>query len=317
MQAVILAAGKGQRIGSITHKRSKAMLPILGKPILQRLIEHFASNEILDIIIVITPHDRFTPRYFRHQPIPNVDIRFVYQENPSGTADALKYAVPLIESDFFLSACDNLVPPDHITKMILKWQEIEPLNALLTLLEVNSDEVNSTGIVETDGDRIVSIIEKPAISNAPSNIASIPLYCFNKRILEFLPQVTPSERGECEIQSAIQMLIEKTGGVRGIYTDKRITINTPQDLLAANQHFLTSGYKNPQVHPHSVGIGSQLKTPLYIAQGTVIGSNCEIGPNVYIEADCIISDNVKIQNSVILRDASIPTGARIEDDIIS
>ena len=317
MQAVILAAGKGTRIKTLSKRRSKAMLPILGKPVIERSIEHLASNGLTDFIIVITPHDRITPRYFQQDCGLNLDIRFVYQSSPLGTADALSCAIPLIEGDFFLAACDNLTSPDHIAHMLRLWNANLELNGLLTLLQVEQDEVSKTGIVTLDGNEILGITEKPSREEAGSNIASIPLYCFSREILEFTNQVPLSRRGEYEIQSAIQTLVEQRGKVEGIFVENRISITSPADLLAANQQYLLSGFENPQIQPQDVGRGTHLVSPLYIERGVRIGDDCVIGPNVYIECDCHIGDNVKIKDSVVLKETSIPPQADLVNTIIS
>ena len=65
MQSVILAAGLGSRLHPITTDRSKAMLPILGKPIVERVMEALAKNGVDDFILVVSPEDRYITNYFR------------------------------------------------------------------------------------------------------------------------------------------------------------------------------------------------------------------------------------------------------------
>ena len=123
MQAVILAAGKGSRLHPITTRRSKAMLPILGRPIVERVMEHIALNGIDDFILVVSPDDYQITRYFRRESRIEADVRFVYQPHRLGMADALRCAAPLIEADFILSACDNLTSTQHIACMLAMWRQ--------------------------------------------------------------------------------------------------------------------------------------------------------------------------------------------------
>ena len=67
MQAVVLAAGKGSRLNPITLNRSKAMLPILGKPIVERVMEKLVRNGIREFVIVISPKDEEVEKYFRER----------------------------------------------------------------------------------------------------------------------------------------------------------------------------------------------------------------------------------------------------------
>jgi NDP-sugar pyrophosphorylase family protein len=317
MQAVILAAGAGRRLHPLTLDRSKGMLPILGKPIVERVVEHFVSIGINDFILVVHPHDRSITRYFQHESHTNADIRFVYQENPIGTADALKKAVPLIEGDFYLSACDNLITPDYLAKMKMIWNSDHEINTLLTLMEVEENQLTQSAAVELKEDQILRIIEKPSPGETRSKIVSLPLYCFSQEFLTLLPEIEPSPRTEYEIQSGIQLLIDRYGGVRGVDIDSRITITTPEDLLNINQQYLTAGFEQPQIQPQAVGKSSHLTSPLYIEKGTIIGANCIIGPNVYLEKNCIIGDNVEITDSVILREVEISPNTKINNQIVS
>ncbi len=146
---------------------------------------------------------------------------------------------------------------------------------------------------------------------------TLPAGRFNPRLLDYLPEVPPSPRGEYELQDAIQMLIDRDGRVCGVVTASRLTLTSPADLLAINKHYLTAGDGLPQLAPKAVGPGTHLITPLHIESGTVIGANCTIGPDVYIERDCRIGEGVTIQRAVLLRQSTIPGGAKIIDQVVS
>jgi bifunctional UDP-N-acetylglucosamine pyrophosphorylase/glucosamine-1-phosphate N-acetyltransferase len=317
MQGVILAAGKGSRLQPITLKRSKAMVPILGKPIVERVMEDLAANGVDDFILVVSPDDLYITRYFRRESDLDADVRFVYQPQRLGMANALLCAAPLISGDFILSACDNLISAGHVGHMIAAWQSSPRPSAVLTLMPVEPQRLGSVGIVEMDGPWITRIVEKPAPEDAPSNISSLPLYCFSPRILDYLSQVPLSSRGEYELQDAIQMLIERDGRVRGVTVERRLTLTSLADLLALNRHYLFNGDNRPQLAPYKVGPNTQLITPLRIERGTVIGEHCTIGPNVYIECNCHIGDGVTIRNAVLLRESMVPDGATVEDQVVS
>jgi NDP-sugar pyrophosphorylase family protein len=293
------------------------MLPILGKPMVERVMEDLTANGLNDFILVVSPDDRYITRYFRNESQVDADIRFIYQPERLGMADALLRAAPLIEGDFILSACDNLISAGHVGEMLRRWN-IEPRpNAVLTLMPVEQEAVSSTGIVELRDDWIVHIVEKPHPEAAPSNVSSLPLYCFTTRILDYLGEVPRSARGEYELQDAIQMLIDRDGRVCGVFTSIRLTLTSPADLLAINHHYLIAGDGRPQLAPLAVGPGTHLVTPLHIESGTVIGAGCTIGPDVYIERDCRIGDGVTIQHAVLLRQSVIADGLQVLDQVVS
>ena len=313
-----MAAGKGSRLHPITLKRSKAMLPILGKPIVERVMENIYANGVKDFILVVSQDDRDIVKYFNEESELEVNITFVVQEERLGMANALQCAAPFIHQDFVLSACDNLAPVQHVAELIERQQADETIHATLSLMHIDPSSVSKTGIVELMDGRVTHIVEKPHPEEAPSNIASLPLYVFTPRILDYLPQVSRSPRGEYELQDAIQMLIEVDGGVQGVFfVEGRLTLTGPDDLLTINRHYLLNGYDRPQLAPFTVGNNTHLITPLRIEQGTIIGEGCVIGPRVYIERDCHIGSNVTIKDAVVLRESAIEDGAMVIGQVVS
>jgi len=317
LQGVILAAGKGSRLQPITLKRSKAMLPILGRPIVERVMETIHANGVEDFILVVSQDDQNIVKYFNEESELEVNITFVVQEERLGMANALQCAAPFIHQDFVLSACDNLAPVQHVAQLIEHQQADETVHATLSLMRIDPSSVGKTGIVDLVDGRIANIVEKPRPEEAPSNIASLPLYVFTSRILDYLPQVPLSPRGEYELQDAIQMLIAEDGSVQGVFVESRLTLTGPDDLLAINRHYLLNGYDRPQLAPFTVGNNTHLITPLRIEQGTVIGEGCVIGPRVYIERDCHIGSNVTIKDAVVLRESAIGDGAMVVGQVVS
>lgn len=316
MQGVILAAGKGSRLNPITLRRTKAMLPILGKPIVERVMETLVENGVREIIMVVSREDSEVSRYFREQSTLDVNLQFVIQTDRLGMANALTLAAPYIHEPFIMSACDNLTPPEHVAELIATFKASKA-NAALSLMEVDPAIIGRTGIVDIQEGQIRCIVEKPAPDQAPSNIASLPLYVFSPRLLDYLPEVKLSPRGEYELQDAIQMLIDRDGGVTGVLTASRLQLTNADDLLALNRHYLTTGGDRPQLAPQSVGQHTHLITPLRIEEGTTIGPGCVIGPRVYIERNCHIGADVLIKDAVILRNTTIEDGQQVVGQVVS
>jgi NDP-sugar pyrophosphorylase family protein len=317
MQAVILAAGKGSRLRPLTTSRTKAMLPILGKPIVERVINNLAACGLWDFILVISPEDREIKEYLQHESVLDIKLRFVHQPKRLGSADALKQAAPLLEEDFILSACDNLVSEEDVQRLISRWSQHGDFQALLSLLRIPMTDTWKTGIVTLENDQVTSIIEKPSPDQAPTNISSLPLYCFSPRVLDYLPKITLSPRGEYELQDAIQMMIAEGERINGLFLQSRLTLTTPEDLLELNLHFLKNEAKDCQIDAQETGPGTTFEQPVYIERGVEIGFGCTIGPNVYIEKDVRVGDNVRLQNVVVLRQAILPDGVELQDQVVT
>lgn len=316
MQGVILAAGKGSRLHPLTLSRSKAMIPILGKPIVERVLETFVANGVHEVVMVVSRLDGDVRSHFEHHQRLPVQIQFVEQAERLGMANALGLAAPYIDGPFILSACDNLTPPAHVAELLHFHQEQQALGTL-SLMRIDPTLVSRTGIVVWKDGRVKGIVEKPKPEEAPSTISSLPLYVFSRHLLDYLPQVRPSPRGEYELQDAIQMLIDDTDRVTGVFTEHRLQLTNASDLLALNRHYLNEGGDVPQLAPRTVGQHTHLITPLRIEEGTTIGAGCVIGPRVYIERDCRIGNDVLIKDAVILRGSVIEEGSQVVGEVVS
>jgi bifunctional UDP-N-acetylglucosamine pyrophosphorylase/glucosamine-1-phosphate N-acetyltransferase len=283
----------------------------------ERVIESIHEGGVRDFILVVSREDREIRRYFQEECELDIDVRFVVQEERLGMANALACAAPFIHEDFVLSSCDNLVVSQHVGDLIRAWRGDGPMEGLISLRRVDRSEVSKLGIVALEGDRIVRIVEKPRPEEAPSDIASLPLYIFTPRILENLPRIALSARGEYELQDAIQMLIDDSCKIHGLSTEGRLTLTGPEDLLAINRHYLMEGHDRPQLAPFTVGPNTHLITPLRIEERTVIGRDCVIGPRVYVERQCRIGNGVTIKDAVLLRGSTVEDHAIVIGEVVS
>lgn len=317
MQAVILAAGKGTRLAPLTNIRSKGMLPILGKPILERIIQDLASSGFRDFILVVNPEDDELRKYFSWMSSLDIKFQFVDQDMRLGTADALRLAAPYINEDFVLTACDNLVPSGELDRLVSTWVQHPDLQALLSLERIELEDTVNTGIVTLDGDRVTGIVEKPVPEEAPSNISSMPLYIFRRRFLDYLPKVSLSPRGEYELPDAIQMMIDDGDSVQGLFLQNRLTLTTKEDLLQINLHFLDTLAGGSRIETRKIGPRTKLEKPIFIEAGVEIGSDCRIGPGVYIEKNARIGDGVRLESVVVLRESVILDRVVIRKQIVT
>ncbi len=304
MQAVLLAAGRGRRLHPFTLKRSKAMMPVAGKPMVGRVLDRLIQNEVSDLIVVTGPGDHEIRRYFQELSLPGISLKWVVQPVPLGMAQALSLAAPYLGESFLVTSCDNLTPVSHVANLLATHQS-RKANATLSLMKMDSGSKALGSTVKFDQGQVRRIIEKPAPNEILSRITSLPLYIFSPQLLDCLSDVSLSPSGEYELQDAIQLLIERKGKVAGVFTPSRMQLTQADDLLALNRHYLSRHQGPPYLPPDCIGSGTQLTPPLGIEPGTTIGSHCTIGPDVYIESNCTIGANVLLQDAVILRDTQI------------
>lgn len=317
MQCVVLAAGKGRRLQPVTNRRTKAMAPVAGKPMVERVMALFVENGVCDFVMVVSPSDDEIQTHFADPARIGADsIQFVEQTERLGTAHALSLAVPFIRENFVLTACDNLVPSYHIGALLQTFRT-QKANGVLSLMEIDPQKTASTGIVEWRNGQITRIVEKPLPEEAPSNISSLPLYLYSSKLLPHLAAVQPSPRGEYELQDAIQALIDTDGRVTGVLTPSRRQLTNVDDLLVLNTYFLEEDASDADLFADEIDTGTEIVMPVQIGSGTLFGRDCVIGPNVSIEAGCHIGNRVHIRDSIVLRDSVVPSDSRIQDRVVA
>ena len=321
MQGVILAAGKGTRLRPVTNVRSKAMAPVAGQPMVQRVLDLLVENEVRDFVIVVGPADRDIRAHFASPP-SGISVRLVEQRERKGAAHALSLAAPHITGDFLLSACDNLVPSTHVAELLATHGESrggQKVAATLSLMTVALDQVSTTGIVDWDGDarHVRRIVEKPTPAEAPSMISSLPLYIFAHQFLEYLPRVQPSPRGEYELQEAMQMLIDDGEWVTGAFTGGRVQLTTVDDLLRLNRLFLKQAPAPALLEDCTIDPTAVIYPPVHIAPRVTIGAHALVGPNAVIERGAVVEAEARVTNAVVLRGARVERGRAVVDEVVT
>lgn len=305
----------------LTDTRSKVMLPVAGRPVIEHLVSSLIQAGIKDIVLVAGFHSLQVGNYLRDGRQWGARITYCRQNIPLGTGDALLRASPLVGDTFMVVNGDTLYRVEDIVKI---------LNSKIPALGViQVDDPCEMGVITRQGDRVTGIVEKS--SAPPSDIANCGIYLLNKNIFPAILSLEKSLRGEYEITAAIQALIEQGVHFRFHELSDWLTFSYPWDLLDGVNWFYQAfrggilGTVEEGVTLKgevSVGGGSIIRSGCYISGPVIIGRNCDIGPNCYLRAgtsigdDCHIGANVEIKNSVIMNGTKVPHLAYIGDSII-
>ncbi|HEX3052550.1 MAG TPA: sugar phosphate nucleotidyltransferase [Aggregatilineaceae bacterium] len=312
-QAVILAAGRGTQLGSLTQERPKSMLPVLGKPMVARVMDRLRDAGIRRFVVVVGADEGGVAAYLSRSWYPDAEVKFALQTIPTGTVDALQLAAPYIEGPFLVSAVDNITSTAHVQNLIQRFEQEPEQVAALSLIPAAPDQIRQASGVVIDNECIVEIEEKP--EQPRGSFASILLYAFAPSIFTHLPQVRVSRRGEREISSAIQQAILAGCKVGYAVTDWRLHLTTEQDLLAITKHYLQEGR---DAHILSEIPGSvHIIPPVRIDPKVSVGQGAQIGPNVYLETGSTIGSGASIQNCILLNGGTVSAGERRSEEIVS
>jgi UDP-N-acetylglucosamine diphosphorylase / glucose-1-phosphate thymidylyltransferase / UDP-N-acetylgalactosamine diphosphorylase / glucosamine-1-phosphate N-acetyltransferase / galactosamine-1-phosphate N-acetyltransferase len=232
MKALILAAGMGSRLRPLTLKRPKPLLEVGKKPLLEHIIDSLSENGIREIFIVVSYKKEMIMEYFGDGSKFGVSISYLSQEDSrGGTGAAVKCAKGKIKERFILLNGDIFFDKVIIKKMI---EASKNYDGMIVCREVSNPQ--SYGILETDKDRIVRIVEKP--DNPKSNLANAGMYIFSGSIFDAIDKTALSERGELEITDSIQLLIDSGAKLTFLKIgDLWMDIGTIEDYERANDIF--------------------------------------------------------------------------------
>ncbi|AHB13238.1 bifunctional sugar-1-phosphate nucleotidylyltransferase/acetyltransferase [Dehalococcoides mccartyi] len=321
MKAVILAAGEGSRMRPLTFTRPKVMLPIAGKPILEHLLLEVSAAGITEFILVVGYRDEQVRLYFADGAKWGLKISYCQQNRQLGTAHALKQLEDQLQAEFLVMNGDILAKSADIAALAA--------SAKTTLGVFEASDPSRLGVLETDGRRVKRIHEKSA--NPPTNLANAGLYLFTPPIFKAIDDTPLSPRGEYEITSSIQLLIDRGLAVGYRPLTYWQDVSYPWDLLDLNASMLKSLSQRicGKVEENAVikgaveiGEGSLIRSGAYIEGPVIIGKNCDIGPNCYIRPSTSIGDNcrvgasVEIKNSIIMDNTKIPHLNYVGDSVI-
>lgn len=314
-QAIILAAGEGQRLRPFTSLRPKVMLPVANRPILSYVVESLVKKGIREIVMVVGYRKEQVQNYFGNGTLFGAEINYVYQIHQVGTAQALAASRSCAAERFLVLPGDNFIEPSTLSA-------ITESQTPAALVRRTNDQSKYGAILTADG-IVKGITEKPAESI--SNFASTGIYLLDHSIFQSLEQQTDLPAAVNNLVcSGYKMQIKETGG---LWAD----IVYPWDILKINRAVLpriesiTSGTIETGCQIiGKVGIGERtiVHGNCYISGPVVIGQGCEIGPGVCILPNVSIGDNVRIgpfntiSNSVICGNVVIGPYSNVQDSVI-
>ena len=236
-QAIIPLAGLGTRLLPLTSVFPKELLPINGKPGIEYILDECLEAGITEIIFIISKRKEMIKKYFYNDSFyktlikkkkdPRIikeykkilkykkKIKFVYQNKPLGTGDAVLKTKKFIKNNFFLMLLpDDLIIKRNCSKDMIKLHK-KYKASIMASMTVKRNNVNRWGIysVASKLDKknfvISDVIEKPTTKEAPSNNAVIGRYILSRNIFKILKNQKKGKGGEIHITDSIKTLIGK------------------------------------------------------------------------------------------------------------
>lgn len=235
-KAVILAAGKGTRLGHLTANLPKPLLEVAGIPILTHILNGLKGAGVREVCLVIGHFgEKIIERYGSGDAV-ELRLDYCWQNELNGTGSALMTAQNFCDSPFFMVFGDILLhPPKHYSQIAEQYAERQP-DAVLAVNWVTDPCVG--GAVYFDENlRVTRIVEKPPPGTSTTNYNQAGCFIFRPDIFAVLAALKPSTRGEIELTAGVNTLIEKERVVLAhqVGDGEWLDIGTPELLAQANQ----------------------------------------------------------------------------------
>jgi mannose-1-phosphate guanylyltransferase / phosphomannomutase len=188
VKAVVMAGGEGTRLRPLTSNQPKPMVPIVGKPCMEHIVELLKKHGFDDIVVTLAFMPQAIRSYFGAGEAQGVSIRYSVEESPMGTAGSVKLAEDALDESFLVISGDALCDID-LAQLVRFHEEKE---ALVTIGLVSVDNPLEFGIVVTDEDgRIERFLEKPSWGQVFTDTINTGIYVLDPQVLRHAPEGQP------------------------------------------------------------------------------------------------------------------------------
>jgi len=338
MKAMILAAGKGTRVVPLTYDLPKPMIPVLGRPVMEYLVEHLAKFGVRDIMVNVAHLHEKIENYFGEGGRYGVQIGYSFEgyvgddgevvPQPLGSAGGMRKihdAGKFFDETTIVLCGDALIDLD-LSAALREHKECGAKATVITR-EVPKNKVSEYGVVVTSKNgRITSFQEKPKSNDALSNQVSTGIYIFEPEIIELIPRDTFFDIGA----QLFPLLIK-----RGVpfyaqnHTFNWIDIGNVTDywsvlqnvMLGKVAHLEMPGMRiadgiwvglNTKVDLHNTSI----QGPVYIGSGARIESGCRIIGPVWIGHGSHLCSGASVEQSVLFEYTRVHSGAQLSEVVV-
>ncbi len=259
-KAVIPAAGLGTRFLPFSKAVPKEMLPVVDRPVIQYVIEEAVEAGIEDILVITSRHKKVMEDHFdRHPELETAldakgktseasvvrdlsslaDIHFVRQGEALGLGHAIGMARNHVgDEPFAVLLGDDIMRGPVLKGMVDLYAETGSSN--VALMEVPPADISAYGCAAAEpipgsdnGYKISALVEKPAVEDAPSNLAVMGRYLFTPTIFEEIAKTKPGVGGEIQITDAMASLMDREDMLGFRFTEGRYDTGKKIDYLRA------------------------------------------------------------------------------------
>jgi UDP-N-acetylglucosamine diphosphorylase / glucose-1-phosphate thymidylyltransferase / UDP-N-acetylgalactosamine diphosphorylase / glucosamine-1-phosphate N-acetyltransferase / galactosamine-1-phosphate N-acetyltransferase len=326
MRALVLAAGKGRNLSSLTETRPKSMIRLCGKPFLQYTLENLREIGITDITMVVGHERQTITDYFGRGDNLDLRIEYVVQDEQNGIGNAVLLAEKRfpIDEHFILAYGDILTSGNIFKKCSQSFNSLRTPVASIVLTSVAHRYGN---IYMDEAIRIAKIVEKPKRTDL-GNYVLAGAFILPGDFFKILKE------SDGDMEKAFNVLLSLQGLYASIWDEEWIDIGYPWNILSANKIKMDVWDKiNISVKAKIEGYvsitgpvwvdddaviksGAVLEGPCYIGKNSYVGNNALIRKYTSLDEHTVVGYGVELKNSVLFGKGWIGRLSFIGDSVI-
>jgi len=324
VKAVVLVGGEGTRLRPLTYATPKPLLPIANLAFLERQLTWMSRYGIDEVVLSLGYLPDAFAQHFTGDRFGDLRLRYAVEDEPLGTAGAIRYAAEVggIDERFVVCNGDVLTTLDLGELLALH----DARGALATIHLARVPEPSAFGVVPTyDDGEVREFVEKPARGAAPTNWINAGTYVLEASVLEGIP----SGRNVSIERETFPALLDARGQMYALESDAYwLDIGTPDKYRAAHVDVMSGALGDPPVadaEERQPGVwvqpGAVIDASTRLVPPILIGRDTAVGPGAYLAATsvgarCTVGYGVRVEGSVLLDGATVERAAGVVDCVL-
>ncbi len=310
-RAVVLAVGSATHQSQLIYSRPRAMLPVLGKPLVARAMERLHRAGIQKFTIIVGADEGAVASYLNAHWMSNVSLEFIIQPEYGRLGQSLVEVVKRDDHPFILATYNSLTHANFPEHLLTRYEDAQDdlviCGASTTL---SRSQPTDFGLVE--GQSLKSILREPPQQKQNALMLIAVARC-GSHFIQYLQHRVPGTSNQ--VMDIFRDYLESGESVVAAETAWVLPIETDYDLLTVNKLLLNDGQDAYILS--EVARNVEIIPPVRVDPNVSIAVGAKIGPHVYLESGCSIGPNAVLSNAVVLQNAIVPAGSDLSDVVVS
>ncbi len=311
LKAVVLTGGFATRLRPLTLTRPKALLPVLGKPLLDWIIESLRESGIDEVILSVRYLADMIKERYGDGSSWGVKIFYAEEVKPLGDAGP----IPLINEKYGIDGTFVVIYGDIFSNVdiskVINYHKSKGGLGTMVLTRVEDPSRYGVAVIDDDG-KLRDFIEKPPKEKAISNLINAGIYVFEPEVLKYFPEKAPMKFSKDIIPRLVNEGVLFGYVHEGIWSD----IGVPRDYMKANFDALRFFYPGGYVSKSADIDDIEIEQPVFIGDEAVIEAGSKVGPYAVIGRKCRLGANSRIKHSVLLDSVIIEGSTYVSGSVI-